>query len=172
MPQEDEFSSEAWMLACFAFGTAAGYGAHVLLAVGGEEPTEKEKTIGAAGLGGVLGVLVFGSLPGAVLLAGAAAYATTKSDAVMKAGETAANVYSKAVKLDEEYEVIPKAKSALDTVVTVADNLNKNYGLTEKIDEKLMLSARAESLSEKFETQKSKLTGKFDELKSKLTGKF
>merc|ERR1719487_1463865 len=52
MPQ-DELSSSAWMLACFAFGTAAGYGARSLLAVGGaDEPTEKEKTIGAAGLGG------------------------------------------------------------------------------------------------------------------------
>ena len=33
--------------------------------------------------------------------------------------------------------MLPKAKSAIDTVVTVADNLNKNYGLTDKIDEKL-----------------------------------
>ena len=64
-------------------------------------------------------------------------------------------------------QVLPKAKSALDTVVSVADNLNKNYGLTDKIDSKLQLSARAESLSEKFNSQKDKLTSKVDELKAK-----
>ena len=63
-------------------------------------------------------------------------------------------------------QVLPKAKSALDTVVSVADNLNKNYGLTDKIDAKLQLSARAESLSEKFNSQKDKLTSKVDELKA------
>jgi hypothetical protein len=145
----DEFSQEAWIASCFAFGAAAGYGAYAVLAVGGEEPTEKEKTLGAAGLGGVLGVVLFGSLPGAVLAAGAAAYACTKSDAVKSAGEATAKVYTKAVELEQEYEVLPKAKSAVDTVVTVADNLNKNYGLTDKIDEKIQLSARAESLKEK-----------------------
>jgi hypothetical protein len=54
-------------------------------------------------------------------------------------------------------------------VVTVADNLNKNYGLTDKLDEKLKLSARAESLTEKFNSQKDKVTGKFDELKDKAS---
>ena len=53
-------------------------------------------------------------------------------------------------------------------MVSVADNLNKNYGLTDKIDEKLQLSARAESLSEKFNAQKDKLTSKVDELKARL----
>merc|ERR1719487_702436 len=166
---EDGFSTEAWIVACFAFGAAAGYGAHAVLAVGGEEPTEKEKTIGAAGLGGVLGVVLFGSLPGAILLAGAGAYAATKNDTVKSAGGAAANVYSKAVDLEQEYEVLPKAKSAVDTVVTVADNLNKNYGLTDKIDEKLQLSARAESLTDKFKAQKDKLTSKVDELKEKAS---
>jgi hypothetical protein len=54
-------------------------------------------------------------------------------------------------------------------VVTVADNLNKNYGLTDKIDEKIQLSARAESLKEKFNTQKDKLTSRVDELKEKAS---
>jgi hypothetical protein len=54
-------------------------------------------------------------------------------------------------------------------VVSVADNLNKNYGLTDKIDAKLQLSARAESLSEKFNSQKDKLTSKVDELKDKAS---
>merc|ERR1719201_2659202 len=152
-------------MACFAFGAAAGYGA--MLAVGGEEPTEKAKTIGAAGLGGVLGVILFGSLPGAAVLAAAGAYAATKNDAVKSAGGAAANVYSKAVDLEQEYEVLPKAKSAIDTVVTVADNLNKNYGLTDKLDEKLQITAKAESLTGKLSAQKSKITSKVDELKEK-----
>jgi hypothetical protein len=168
--QQDGLSSSAWVLACFAFGSAAGYGARSMLAVGGaDEPTDKEKTIGAAGLGGVLGVVLFGSLPGALVLAAAGAYATTKSDAVKSAGAAAAKVYSKAVELDEEYEVVPKAKSAIDTAVTVAGNLNENYGITAKIDEKLQLTERAESLTAKFDEQKSKLTSKVDELKEKAT---
>merc|ERR1719163_1989163 len=119
--QQDGLSSSAWVLACFAFGSAAGYGARSMLAVGGaDEPTDKEKTIGAAGL-------------------------------------------------DEEYEVVPKAKSAIDTAVTVAGNLNENYGITAKIDEKLQLSERADSLASKFDEQKSKLTSKVDELKEKAS---
>jgi len=75
----------------------------------------------------------------------------------------------KAVELEQEYEVLPKAKSAVDTVVTVADNLNKNYGLTDKIDEKLQLTGRIDSLSEKFTAQKDKLSAKVDELKDKAS---
>merc|ERR1719171_3325036 len=166
---DGEFSSEAWIVACFAIGAAAGYGAHAVLAVGGEEPSEKAKTIGAAGLGGVLGVVLFGSLPGAVFLAAAGAYGATKNDTVKSAGGAAATVYNKAVDLEEEYEVLPKAKSAIDTVVTVADNLNKNYGLTDQIDEKLQITERAESLSSKFQTQKDNLTARVDELKEKAS---
>merc|ERR1719160_1105551 len=165
-PQTDGESS-AWIAACFALGAAAGYGA--ALAVGGEEPTEKAKTIGAASLGGALGVVLFGSLPSAVLLAAAGAYAATKNDTVKSAGGAAATVYAKAVDLEQEYEVLPKAKSAIDTVVNVADNLNKNYGLTDKIDAKLQLSERAESLTEKLNAQKDKLTSKVDELKDKAS---
>jgi hypothetical protein len=169
VPAQDESSTEAWLLACFAFGAAAGYGAHAALAVGGEEPTDKEKTIGAAGVGGILGVVLFGSLPGAVVLAAAGAYAATKSDAVKSAGGAAATVYTKAVDIEQEYDVLPKAKSAIDTVVTVADNLNQNYGLTDSIDKKLQLSERAESLKGKLDAQKDKLTSKVDELKEKST---
>jgi hypothetical protein len=166
---DGEFSTETYVLACFAFGAMAGYGAYSVLAVGGDEPTEKEMTIGAAGLGGIAGVVLFGSLPGAVILAGAAAYGAVKNDTVKSAGSAAAKVYNKAVDIEQEYEVLPKAKSALDTVVSVADNLNKNYGLTDKIDAKLQLSARAESLSDKFNAQKDKLTSKVDELKDKAS---
>merc|ERR1719238_5772 len=72
---DGEFSSEAWIVACFAIGAAAGYGAHAVLAVGGEEPDDKAKTIGAAG------------------------YAATKNDTVKSAGSAAATVYNKAVDL-------------------------------------------------------------------------
>jgi len=166
---QDGFSYEALILVCFAAGTAAGYGAHAFLGVAGEEPTEKDITVGAAGLGGILGVVLFGSLPGAALLAAGFAYGTTKNDTLKSAGEAAAKVYTKAVDLEQEYEVVPKAKSAIDTVVTVADNLNSNYGITDKIDSKLQLSAKAESLSGKINAQKSKLTSKVDELKEKAS---
>merc|ERR1719313_434642 len=166
---DGEFSSDAWIVACFAIGAAAGYGAHAVLAVGGEEPDEKAKTIGAAGLGGVLGLVLFGSLPATIAFTALGAYAATKSDAVKSAGGAAANVYNKAVDLEQEYEVLPKAKSAVDTVVTVADNLNNNYGLTDKIDEKLQLTGRIDSLSEKFTAQKDKLTARVDELKEKAS---
>jgi hypothetical protein len=92
-----------------------------------------------------------------------------KNETVKSAGAAAAKVYNKAADIEQEYEVLPKAKSALDTVVSVADNLNKNYGLTDKSDAKLQLSARAESLSEKFNSQKDKLTSKVDELKDKAS---
>jgi len=88
---------------------------------------------------------------------------------VKSAGSAAATVYAKAVDLEQEYEVIPKAKSAIDTVVNVADNLNKNYGVTDKIDAKLQLSERAESLTSKLNAQKDKLTSKVDELKEKAS---
>jgi hypothetical protein len=54
-------------------------------------------------------------------------------------------------------------------VVTVADNLNKNYGLTDKLDEKLQITAKAESLTGKLSAQKDKLTARVDELKEKAS---
>ena len=39
-----------------------------------------------------------------------------------------------------QYDVLPKAKGALDTVTTAASNLDANYGITSKIDEQLKLS--------------------------------
>jgi hypothetical protein len=41
--------------------------------------------------------------------------------------------------------------------------------LTDKIDDKLKLSERADSLSSKISTQKNKLTSKVDELKEKAS---
>jgi hypothetical protein len=103
------------------------------------------------------------------VLAAGLAYGTTKNETLKSAGGAAATVYQKAVDLEAEYEVLPKAKSAIDTVVTVADNLNSNYGLTDKIDEKLKISEKAESLTAKVNEQKNKLTSKVDELKEKAS---
>ena len=50
-------------------------------------------------------------------------------------------MYSKTLEINEQYEVLPKAKSALDVVTTAAGNLDSNYGITAKIDEQLKLSA-------------------------------
>ena len=50
-------------------------------------------------------------------------------------------MYSKTLELNEQYDVVPKAKSALDTVTTAAANLDANYGVTAKIDDQLKISA-------------------------------
>ena len=50
-------------------------------------------------------------------------------------------MYSKTLELNEQYDVLPKTKSALDTVTTAAANLDANYGITAGIDDKLKLSA-------------------------------
>lgn len=52
----------------------------------------------------------------------------------------ASKVYGKTLEINEQYDVLPKAKSALDVVSTAAGNLDSNYGITKKIDEQLKLS--------------------------------
>lgn len=49
-------------------------------------------------------------------------------------------MYSKSLELNEQYDVLPKAKSALDTVSTAAANIDANYGITAKVDEQLKIS--------------------------------
>merc|ERR1719231_680917 len=104
-----------------------------------EEPSDKAVVIGAAAVGGILGVYLFHELSAGVILGGVGAYAATLSNSfgegAKTAGSAAAKVYSKTLELNEQYDVIPKAKSAVDTVTTAASNLDKNYGLTAKVDE-------------------------------------
>ena len=85
-----------------------------------EEPSDKAVVIGAAAVGGVLGVYLFHELSTGVILACIGAYGATLSnsfgEASKSAGSAAAKVYAKTLELNEQYDVLPKAKSALDTV--------------------------------------------------------
>ena len=45
-----------------------------------------------------------------------------------------------------ELDVLPKAKSALDTVSTAAANIDANYGITAKVDEQLKISQAVSTL--------------------------
>jgi hypothetical protein len=129
----------------------------------------KATTLGAAAVGGLAAVYFTGEVTDAVLWSLIAAYLSTLSnglgDATRTAGDVAAKVYDKAAQVNEEYDVLPKAKNAADNLVTTADNLNKNYGLTSAIDEKLQLSEKAETLKGKF----TDITDKVDDLKSKAS---
>ena len=68
-----------------------------------------------------------------------------------------------------QYDVLPKAKGALDTVTTAASNLDANYGITSKIDEQLKLSQAIDNVSDKIDEVKSSVTSKVDDLKSKAS---
>jgi hypothetical protein len=138
-----------------------------------EEPSDKAVTIGAAAFGGIVGVYLFHELSTAVVLACVFAYGSTLSNGFggfsKTAGSSAAKVYGKTLELNEQYDVVPKAKSALDTVTTAAANLDANYGVTAKIDEQLKLSAAVEKATAKVDEVKSSLTAKVDDLKSKAS---
>lgn len=136
-----------------------------------EEPTDKAVTVGAATVGGVVGVYFFHELSTAVVLAIAFAYGSTLSNGfgsfTKTAGSSAAKVYGKTLELNEQYDVVPKAKSAIDTVTTAAANLDANYGVTSKIDEQLKLTATVEKATAKVDELKASLTSKVDDLKAK-----
>jgi len=138
-----------------------------------EEPSDKAVVIGAAAVGGIVGVYLFHELSTGLILAAGLAYGATLSNsfgnAAKSAGGAASKVYSKTLELNEQYDVLPKAKSALDTVSTAASNLNDNYGLTAKIDDQLKITAAVEKLTDKVAEVKSSVTEKVDDLKSKAS---
>ena len=114
------------------------------------EPTPKALAIGAAAGAGLLAVQLTGDLTTSAVLAIVCAYGTTLDNgfgsATKSLGSACSKVYDKTLDLQEEYELIQKAKSAIDTTVNVADNLNTNYEITGKIDEKLKLSAAVDKV--------------------------
>ena len=143
-----------FLVACLA-ATASGYTlgarpaavtAHRVAAapVAMAEPSDKAVAIGAAAFGGIVGVQLTGELSTAVIFATALAYGSTLSngfgDFSKKVGGASSKVYDKTLELNEQYDVLPKAKSAIDTVSTTAANLDANYGITAKIDEQLKLT--------------------------------
>mmetsp|Transcript_109801 Transcript_109801/g.189946 ORF Transcript_109801/g.189946 Transcript_109801/m.189946 type:complete len:216 (+) Transcript_109801:128-775(+) len=136
-----------------------------------EEPTDKAVTVGAAALGGALGVQFTGELLPSVIIALVFAYLSTLSNglggATKSAGSLAAKAYKKTLEINEEFDVLPKVKGATDTVVTAADNLNKNYGVTDNVVATLQLK----ELSDKVEDLKSDVGNKIDDLKSAASSK-
>merc|ERR1719201_1748916 len=134
-----------------------------------EEPSEKAAVIGAAAVGGLVGIYLFKEISAGILWATVLAYGATLSngfgDFSKSAGSTASKAYTKGLELNEQYDVVPKAKTALDTVSTAASNLNENYGVTAKIDEQLKLTEKAESLTAKFDEVKGSVTDKLTDLK-------
>merc|ERR1719263_2294020 len=136
-----------------------------------EEPSEKATVIGAAAVGGIVGVYLFKELSTGVILACIAAYGATLSnsfgEAAKSAGGAASKVYSKTLELNEQYDVLPKAKSALDTVTTATSNLDKNYGISAKIDDQLKISAAVEKAATKIDEVKTSVSDKVSDLKAK-----
>jgi len=135
-----------------------------------EEPSEKAVVVGAAAVGGLVGIYLFKEISAGILWAVVLAYGATLSNGFgsfsKSAGSTASKAYSKALDLNDQYDVVPKAKTALDTVTTAAGNLNENYGITAKIDEKLEVSKYVALASSKVDDVKSSVTDKIDDLKA------
>jgi hypothetical protein len=138
-------------------------------------PTDKESILGAAALAGALGVQLTGELTAAAIFALVAAYSATLPNdlgkTVKEGGKKAAQAYEKGKELNEQYEVVTKAKKATDAVVSVADNLNKNYGITAKIDERLKLTDGYEDLKSSVGSKVDELKASVDDLKSKASEK-
>jgi hypothetical protein len=138
-----------------------------------DEPSEKAVVIGAASVGGVLGVYLFHELSTGLLLASVGAYVATLGNsagsATKVAGSTAAKAFSKALELNEQYDVLPKTKGALDTVSIAAGNLNENYGITDKIDAQLKISDKLALAGSKVDELKSSVSDKLDDLKTKAS---
>ena len=137
------------------------------------QEASKATIVGAASVGGILGVYFFHELQTGLILAAILAYAaTTQSkfgDYSKTAGDTAVKVYDKTLELNAQYDLLPKIKSATDTATTAASNLDKNYGITSKIDEKLKLSAAVDKAASKVDELKSSVTSKVDDLKAKAS---
>merc|ERR1711935_188385 len=122
---------------------------------------------------GIVGVYFFHELQTGLIFAAILAYASTTASqfgsAAESAGESAVKVYDKTLELNAQYDLLPKLKSATDTATTAASNLDKNYGITSKIDEQLKLSRAVDKASAKVNELKSSVTNKVDDLKSKAT---
>merc|ERR1712106_587395 len=128
------------------------------------QASSKATVIGAAAVGGIVGVYFTGELQSGLILGAALAYASTTASQFgnysESAGETAVKVYDKTLELNAQYDLLPKIKSATDTVTVAASNLDKNYGITSKIDEQLKISQAVEKANAKVDELKSSVTGK------------
>ena len=122
------------------------------------EPSDKAVVVGAAAVGALAGGYLFRELSTAVILAAVLAYSATLSngvgDAAKAAGIAAFKVYDRTLEVSEQYDMLPKAKSALDSFTTAADSLNENLGITAKIDEQLKISQACERVSDQVSHRK------------------
>merc|ERR1711935_939539 len=133
------------------------------------QASSKATVIGAAAVGGIVGVYFFHELQTGLIFAAILAYASTTASQFGSAAESAVKVYDKTLELNAQYDLLPKLKSATDTATTAASNLDKNYGITSKIDEQLKISQAVDKASAKVNELKSSVTNKVDDLKSKAT---
>jgi hypothetical protein len=140
-----------------------------------EELPEGAKPAAAAAVGAFVGVFLQQDILNVALLSLVAAYCATLTNSVGEVTNTVAGTaekaYTKAKDFNQEYDVLPKAKDAADTVLSVADNLNSNYGISNKIDERLKLTDKVDDIKDKFNNVKSQVTDKVDELKDSATPK-
>lgn len=86
---------------------------------------------------------------------------------VKTVGGAAASAYNKVVEVEERYDLLPKTKTALDTVMAAIRKVNAEYGISKQIDEKLKLSAAAEKLNAKVDEIKISVSTKLTDLTSK-----
>merc|ERR1712127_1161315 len=131
------------------------------------QASSKATVIGAAAVGGIVGVYFFHELQTGLIFAAILAYASTTASQF--GSESAVKVYDKTLELNAQYDLLPKLKSATDTATTAASNLDKNYGITSKIDEQLKISQAVDKAGAKINELKSSVTDKVEDLKSKAT---
>lgn len=144
-----------------------------------EEPSSgRAATIGAAAIGGVLGIQIFHGLSSAVVLALILAYTSTLTNnvggATKMVGLFAVKAWTKIRQINDQYEVLWKAKNvtdvvmqaakgATDKVLVVVDKVNpKPFA---KIDNKFKLSQALGKLSDKVKEVERAIKGGFSKSK-------
>jgi hypothetical protein len=133
-----------------------------------EEPTPQESAIAAALTSAFFGIYVLDNLLTAGLLAGLTAYLTTTDsqagDIATSGGAFVSKSYKATVKFVAEKDLLPKAKGITDKVVYALQAVDNNYGISATIDEKLLISDKVASASDKIAEVRSSVTSKVNEL--------
>jgi hypothetical protein len=182
VPSAQYEQAEGWSMPLLLIGAgAAGAAAGVAmkrpvaaLTVSADD-SKQAVAIGAACVGGIVGVFFFHELSTAVILALIFAYGTTFSNgfgnATRTAGETYNKVYDKTVALNDEYEILDKAKSAADFTVAAASDFDESFQISSRVDEKLKLSQAVDKVKSKVdevtEQIPQKISQKVQDLKTK-----
>jgi len=79
-------------------------------------------------------------------------------------GSFAASTYKKIVGFASEKDLLPKAKTVTDKVVSALVAVDNNYQITAKIDEQLLISEKVTLATDKITDLKSSVTSKVSEL--------